>query len=110
MIPVSTITAFCVLWIPLSLRKKNKETLYAIPSDDPVDEPADVTDNKTAEPKDASPAKETEPVKETAPVKETVPVKEAEPEKDASSSKDAAPAATAPSKQQPEEVRTEEPK
>jgi GH25 family lysozyme M1 (1,4-beta-N-acetylmuramidase) len=81
-----------------------------IPSDDPVDEPADVTDNKTAEPKDASPAKETEPVKETAPAKVTVPAKEVEPEKDASSSKDAAPAVTSPSKQQPEEVRTEEPK
>ena len=91
-------------------KSSDNDSEEAIPSDDPVDEPADVTDNKTAEPKDASPAKETEPVKETAPVKETVPVKEAEPEKDASSSKDAAPAATAPSKQQPEEVRTEEPK
>ena len=91
-------------------KSSDNDSEEAIPSDDPVDEPADVTDNKTAEPKDASPAKETEPVKDTAPVKETVPVKEAEPEKDASSSKDAAPAATAPSKQQPEEVRTEEPK
>ncbi len=82
----------------------------AKPADDTVDEPADVTDNKTAESKDAVSGKDTEAVKETAPVKEPVTVKEAEPEKDASSSKDAAPAAVAPSKQQPEEVRTEEPK